>query len=49
MENLKFDFNYDKFKDNKYGTIIAITLVGVTAIGALCKYSIDAISNKAVA
>lgn len=46
MENLKFDFDYDKFKDNKNGAILAIVLVGAITIGALCKYGIDAISNK---
>ena len=39
MENLKFDVDYDKFKDNNNGA-------GVIAIGALCKCGIDAIGNK---
>ena len=46
MENLKFDVDYDKFKDNNNGAIVAIILAGVIAIGALCKCCIDAIGNK---
>ena len=46
MENLKFDVDYDKFKDNNNGAIVAIILAGVIAIGALCKCGIDAIGNK---
>lgn len=47
MENLRFDVDYDKFKDNNNGAIVAIILAGITAIGTLCKYGIDAIGNKA--
>lgn len=47
MENLKFDVDYDKLKDNNNGAIVAIILAGITAIGTLCKYGIDAIGNKA--
>lgn len=46
MENLKLDADYDKFKDNKEGAIVAIILAGVAAIGALCKYGIDALGVK---
>lgn len=43
----KIDLDYNNFKDNNNGAIVAIILAGITAIGTLCKYGIDAISNKA--
>ena len=46
MDNQKFNVDYDKFKDNNNGTIVAIIFAGVMAIGVLCKYGIDAIGNK---
>ena len=42
-----FNIDYDKLKDNNNGTIVAIIVIGVAAIGALCKYGIDAVGNKA--
>lgn len=45
MENLNFDVDPDKLKDNKNGAIFAIISLGVTAIVALCKYGIDALSD----
>ena len=47
MENNKFDFDYDKFKDNNNGAIVAIAAVGIISMGALCKCAIDAIGSKA--
>lgn len=43
----KIDLDYNNFKDNNNGAIVAIILAGITAIVTLCKYGIDAIGNKA--
>lgn len=45
MENINFDVDLDKLKDNKNGAIYAIIFIGVTAILALCKYGIDALGD----
>ena len=46
MENMNFDIDYEKLKDNNNGTIAFIGVVGVTATVAICKYCIDAVSKK---
>lgn len=47
METENKFYDYDKFKGNPEGTIVAIVIAGVTAIGTLCKYAIDAVKNNA--
>lgn len=46
MDMSNFEVDYDKLKDNKNGAIVALIGIGVTAMVALCKYGIDALSGS---
>lgn len=46
MEDLKFNFDFDKIKENKEAAISVIILTGVIGIYKLCKCGIYALGNK---